>query len=250
MVSSTINFQSQLTFKTARTIAELEAAFRLVHDAYVRERLSNINPSGMRVTPYHLIPTTEVFVAKSRADVIATMSLIADSPLGLPMESIYAQEIGDCRKSGFNIAEISCLADRRADLRRSFPVVLQLMRLVGQCARHRGIDQLLVTCHPRHAKLYRRLMAFQQVGSEKAYPTVCNNHAVALLVDLQRLPEDHPAIYERFFGVPLPDVELERRSISPRLLDRLRDIMELDTMTPIACPVVQRESVEPVLAFS
>ena len=70
----------------------------MVHDAYVRAELSEVDPCGMRVTPYHLLPSTEVFIAKCGSDVISTMSLIADGQLGLPMETIYAEEIGHYRE--------------------------------------------------------------------------------------------------------------------------------------------------------
>ena len=245
MISTTIDTRSQLTFQVAQTLAELEAAFCLVHNAYVRAGLSEVNPCGMRVTPYHLLPSTEVFIAKCGPDVITTMSLIADGQLGLPMEAIYAEEIGYYRELGCSFAEISCLADRRAGLRRSFPVLFQLMRLVAQCAQRRGIDQLFIACHPRHSRLYQRLMAFSPVGMERAYPTVCSRPAVALMVDLKRRAIDQPKIHERFFGVPFSDMELEHRPISAQLLEHFRAMMDADPLLPIGWQVAETESVEP-----
>src|SRR5690606_3507969 len=47
----------------AATRAERERAFRLIYDAYVRSGLGTPNAWQMRVTPYHLLPTTTIFNA-------------------------------------------------------------------------------------------------------------------------------------------------------------------------------------------
>src|SRR6478672_7416482 len=43
---------------------ELFAAFSLVYNAYLRTGLVRPNPFQMRVTPYHLLTSTDVIVAK------------------------------------------------------------------------------------------------------------------------------------------------------------------------------------------
>jgi glycine/D-amino acid oxidase-like deaminating enzyme len=43
----------------------------------------------MRVTPGHAVPSTAVFVALKGAEVVGTMTLVEDSPLGVPMEPIF-----------------------------------------------------------------------------------------------------------------------------------------------------------------
>ena len=45
------------------------------------------------VTPYHLLPTTEIFIAEYQGEVIFTMSLVIDGDLGVPMEHVYGDEI-------------------------------------------------------------------------------------------------------------------------------------------------------------
>ena len=68
---------------------ELFAAFHLVYEQYLRSGLMKPNSYRMRVTPYHLLPSTEVLVALDRGAVTCTMSLVRDGELGLPMESVY-----------------------------------------------------------------------------------------------------------------------------------------------------------------
>ncbi|HPP47166.1 MAG TPA: hypothetical protein PLF25_06650, partial [Accumulibacter sp.] len=48
----------RLELKIADTREELEACFKLLHDAYVASGFMKRDPSGMRVTIYHALPTT------------------------------------------------------------------------------------------------------------------------------------------------------------------------------------------------
>src|SRR5207249_7362589 len=98
-----------ITIKIASTRAEREAAFRLVYQRYLASGLCAANPHGMRVTPYHLLPTTTVFVAIYRGEVILAVSLIGDGGEGVPMESIFPEEIQNLRNQGVRFGEISCL---------------------------------------------------------------------------------------------------------------------------------------------
>lgn len=213
-------------FKIASRREELYAAFRLVYEAYLRSGLTPPNPYGIRVTPYQLLPTTEIFVAKSRSEVICTMSLVRDGQLGLPMEAIYDEEVAWRRMQGRCLAEVSCLADKPGALDQSFPVVIELMGLMAQCAKRRGVDELLIAVHPRHARFYGRFAAFQPIGEEKTYGTVCDNPAVAMAVDLNRVHLDYPRVHKRFFGKPYPREALQYRPLSEELRAELRPVAD------------------------
>ena len=211
----------QTVFKIASCREELYAAFTLVYKAYVRAGLSEPNPYQMRVTPHQLLPTTEIFVAVDRGQVICTMSLVGDGELGLPMEVIYDLELAWRRSQGIRLGEVSCLAQKREGSRSSLPVLMRLMSLMAQCARRREIDQLMIAVHPRHVKFYQRFAAFEPIGEEKTYQTVCNKPAVAMALDLVRAPMEHPHLYEKYFGVPFPDESLQQWPMPDELRSEL-----------------------------
>jgi hypothetical protein len=52
-----------LELKIADTQAELEQCFALLHDAYVASGFMRPHASGLRVTPYHALPTTTTLCA-------------------------------------------------------------------------------------------------------------------------------------------------------------------------------------------
>ena len=210
---------ADIVYKIAATQQERAAAFRLVYGSYLRARLGGPNPHGMRVTPYHLLPTTEIFLAQVEAEAVSTVSLVTDGELGLPMESVYRKEVALRRERGLLLGEVSCLADRRSHLKRFFPVFLRLSRLMVQYARKQGLDELLVAVHPKHARFYRRFMDFETIGEETAYPAVRNRPAVALRLDFARIDRERPESYDTFFGQPLPDEQLRPQPIPPAQRD-------------------------------
>ncbi len=98
----------RLQLKIADTKEELEACFRLLHDAYVGSGFMKPDPSGMRVTIYHALPTTTTLCAKYDGEVVGTLSLIRDSAFGFPLQSIF--DLSGVRAKEGNIAEVSALA--------------------------------------------------------------------------------------------------------------------------------------------
>jgi hypothetical protein len=173
-----------------------------------------MNSYEMRVTPYHLMPTTDVLIAEYQGDVIFTLSLVIDGALGVPMEHVYGEEIAGLRRQGLLVGEVSCLADRRSQFARFFPVFLRTTRLLFQYAHRRGLDALVIAVHPKHARFYRRYFDFRVIGEQKEYPTVRNNPALALWMEFARVDREGPQSYRSLLADPLDDEELRPHPMS------------------------------------
>ena len=199
---------SDIRYCIASTRAERSAAFRLVYHADLRTGLGEANDREMRVTPYHLLPTTDVFLATRDGQVIFTLTLIVDGKLGLPMEVVYPEEIAARRQDGLLIGEVCCRADRRPGFRGSLPVFVRLCRLLAQYARFHRLDALVVACHPGHARFYQRYLDFRAMGGERSYPGVQNQPAVALWLDFDRLRRERPADGADYLGPPVAEAIL------------------------------------------
>ncbi len=204
LASSLESGVEDVIFGLANTKRLREAAFKLIYEAYLRGGLCPPNPFGMRVTPYQLLPSTDIFIGTAREESIGSISLIGDGRLGLPMESTFSDEVEARRRQGLYVGEVSCLADRREDFHRSFPVFIQLCRWMVQTARHRGMHQILAVVHPRHVRFYRRYMNFEVISGERRYATVCGNPGVAMCLDFERIDRDPPISYNHFFATPIP----------------------------------------------
>lgn len=213
-------------FKVADSPTERRDAFRLVYDQYLAVGLMPPNRHRLRVTPFHLLSTTHVFVAYERGEIVATMSLIGDGALGLPMESMYGPEVARRRGERLRISEVSCLADRLHDRQNFLTVFCGLSRVLAQFARRQGYHQLLVVCHPRHSAFYRRYLGFEVIGSVAQCPHVQNNPAVPLCLDFDFVDRHPPACYERFFGDWLPADRLRPSRMAPLERAVLRRIVD------------------------
>jgi N-acyl-L-homoserine lactone synthetase len=199
----------ELVTALAHTQADIHAALRMVYEAYLETGLIGENPFAMRVTPYHVLPTTNVFVASRDEQLVGTLSLVRDCALGLPMEDVYSAEVNSRRACGKSVAEVTCLADSSHGKSNMLSVVIQLMSHMAQFARRQGVDELLIAVHPHHVGFYERFIGFEVIGHEKRYAAVQDNPAVALALDLNRLSVNHPRAYQRFFGKPFADGELQ-----------------------------------------
>jgi hypothetical protein len=216
----------RLKFGLARSRDDLTQAFRLVFESYYDAGLVTEKPSGIRLTPHHLMPTSEVLVAKLDDVVTSTLSMFGDGYLGLPMESMYPQQIQSLRDKGLRLAEIGCLADRRNSPIRFMDAFIQLGRLLAQVCQVRGIDALVAVMHPKHAKLYQRVMGFQQIGDLSHCPYANDRPAVALSMRF----EDHRGtpLYDRYFSDPWPHKELLQYRWDQETRKHFREILERD----------------------
>lgn len=199
--------------------AERDASFRLVHEQYVDRGYAERDRSGRRLLLHHALPTTTIFRVTAAARVVATVSLVPDSVLGLPMDGLYAVELRPLRAAGRRLAEVSALAAAPG----TGPVTIaHLMSWLVLYAERLGrVDDLCVTVHPRHLRFYERL-GFSRLGPVREYAAVNGAPAVALRLDVR---------------VALATAD-ERRAAARRFLvgaDRERALARLRDEQPRAC---------------
>tara|TARA_R110002049_G_scaffold285698_2_gene466831 strand:+ start:43695 stop:44501 length:807 start_codon:yes stop_codon:yes gene_type:complete len=210
----------------ARSRDDLSGAFSLLYQAYLDAGLEAPRPSGIRITPYHMLPTTEVVVSKLGDEVVSTISLVGDGFLGIPMQSMYPEQVNGLRERGSRIAEVGCLADRRKSPVRFIDNFRQMTRLLAQVALVRGIDVLVVATHPRHARFYTRALGFQKFGDVSECPYAQGNPAVALYLDLEEHISEE--LRDQYFGTPIPSKELSPYHWDGDTRDYFRRILQRD----------------------
>jgi hypothetical protein len=169
-------------------------------------------PDRRRVSVHAALPGTKIFVALAGSEVVGTVTLIPDSPAGLPMDEIYAEELEVFRRPGRRIAEVSALAVSPQSRSAVGPMVLfGLLRLMVVYAAEVGtLNDLCILVHPRHAAFYREYCHFRAFGRPKRFAKVAGAPAVPLHLDLavvrQLILDVHARgrqtddFYEFFFG--------------------------------------------------
>lgn len=203
--------EGPLEFRMAGDTDAFDGAFRLVHDQYVWRGYMAPHQSGWRLSLHNALPSTKVFVAKAGARLIGTLTLIQDSPIGLPMEEIYQEELKGLRDQGRHMAEVSALAIDPTLRASGVAILMRLVRMLVLYAAEFGrLDDLCIAVNPRHVEFYRKFLHFRPFGQLKHYRKVNGAPAIALRLDLglvraliEVVHSGHPCLdelYGFFFG--------------------------------------------------
>ena len=162
-----------------------EQAFRLVHDQYVTRGYMSPHPAGWRLSLHNALSATKVVVARTGGRVVATVTLIPDSPLGLPMSEIYGGELQSLREEGRRIGEVSALVVDPEFKRFGMSILMRLVRMmVIYAAEAAQLTDLCIAINPHHAAVYRKAFTFETIGPVRQYGKVNGAPAVALRLDL------------------------------------------------------------------
>lgn len=191
------NPDPRLVLKIAETREELEACFKLLHDAYVSSGFMRPDPSGMRVTIYHALPTTTTLCAKFDGEVVGTMSLIRESVFGFPLQAIF--DLNQVRSHRGNIAEVSALAVHPKFRKTGGAILFPLMKFMyDYCTTFFDTRHLVIAVNPNRIEMYESLLFFERLteNSVANYDFANGAPAVGASLDLYRAPE----IFEQVYG--------------------------------------------------
>lgn len=156
-----------VSYRVATSPDDLEQAFALVRDSYVSVGLHDARNAGLRLTRYHFLPGTIVFVALEKGRVIGTLSVVPDHVLGLPAEAVAEGDLSAKRRDGARMAEVIALAANARGTRER--VVLKLFQLAYEHCRRCGISDMVASLTERHIGFYRRFLGFEPLGELREY---------------------------------------------------------------------------------
>lgn len=238
---------SHVEYKVADTIEGLEQAGRLVYREYGKRGYAKPDPRGLRLTLWQALPQTTTFIGHEDGRIVATVTLIPDSPLELPIEQAYPREVAHLRAQGRRIGEVGLLA---LDTERFGKGVFSMMDPRKLCFLFKlfklmhdhamfvdHLDDLVIAFNPKHQMLYR-LLGFEPLGGISYYGGDRNKPAVAMRLNLQMADERLrriPATHRFFFDKP---TSLTMFASRLRLLaeDLRRLFTELTTILQHASP--------------
>ena len=186
-----------LQLRIADTREELTACFQLLHDAYVASGFMKPHPSGLRVTPYHALPTTTTLCAKIDGRVVGTMSMIREGVFGFPLQAAF--DLNEVRAKEGQIAEISALAVHPDYRKTGGAILFPLMKFMYEyCTRYFDVRHLVIAVNPDKIELYESLLFFQRLRGNVVdkYDFANGAPAVGATLDLAQAP----ALFERVYG--------------------------------------------------
>jgi hypothetical protein len=188
---------ARLVLKIAETQEELEACFKLLHDAYVGSGFMKPDPSGMRVTIYHALPTTTTLCAKFDGEVVGTLSLIRESLFGFPLQAIF--DLNSVRESKGQVAEVSALAVHPRFRKTGGTILFPLMKFMyNYCTTFFDTRHLVIAVNPNRIEMYESLLFFERLTEKSVdnYDFANGAPAVGATLDLK----DAPVLFEKVYG--------------------------------------------------
>src|SRR5262249_27451448 len=146
------------------TKAELLAATQLLELLYAAR--------GYLVAGLEPDPDLDIVLLATQAcEVVGTLTLRFDSPLGLRADDAYLEEIDLVRAEGRSACQVGRFAVARSA--RSAAVPVALFRGVQRAVRERAdITDLFIEVNPRHVPFYRRAFGFRVAAGERTCPRV------------------------------------------------------------------------------
>jgi hypothetical protein len=177
----------ELTIKIASTVEEYKEAYKIIYDCYIEKGYTNENAHGIRATPYHLLPSTTLVLALWDEEIIGTISLIRDNPLGLPLEAIFNLE--SFRKEQKALCEVSSFAIKKNFRGKGGEIFYPIMRYMWNYSLHYfGIDYFVIAVNPSMHELYESIFLFQPLMKNnviETYDFANNNPAVGQFIDVK-----------------------------------------------------------------
>ncbi len=171
-------------------VETLEAVHHLVYQAYLGR--GYCPPQAIpRLALYpHLdgIAETAVMGVFSSKRLVGTVSVTRDGPNGLNVDGAFKKECDAIRREGRTLASTWRMATTR-EQGHGRDVAMALIRASNRHLLRTGIQTNLLVLHPRHSRIYQRLMNMRVIGQKSCLDDLTNAPAVLLRWDRERLPK-------------------------------------------------------------
>jgi hypothetical protein len=187
-------------FRIARDIADLEEAYRLVHNEYVRCGYMDPSDTGMRFGLHNFLPETTTFIATFEDRLALTITIFQDTELGLPMDALYKRKIDRLRAAGRKVAEVGALATHPDFRNGNQNLPLYGDKIAYSYARDNlGIEDLVLAINPKHEWIYKHILLLDKIGRRKHYDYVKGADAVGYRMDLSKFENN---LQKRYSTLP------------------------------------------------
>ena len=120
---------------------------------------------------------------------VGALTVVFDSPMGLPADELYRPELDALRASGRKLSEIISLGVAE-EAGAGSEILVKLFNFVYLLSKKvRGATDFMITVNPRHVRFYERTLLFGAAGPERSYDKVGGAPALLLRLDLD-VPEE------------------------------------------------------------
>ncbi|CAB1064514.1 hypothetical protein D1BOALGB6SA_9310 [Olavius sp. associated proteobacterium Delta 1] len=190
-------FRGHCVVQVANRLILRQNAYELINKLYSQMGIVQKKDYGLWLSIYDALPETTTLTAEDDQGCCGgTLTIVFDSPIGLPADALFKEEIDEIRNSGRQICEFVSLGIGKT-VKNSIKVLACLFYCGFLHAWQRNKSrELVITVHSRYENFYRRNIFFDRIGPERKYAKVNGEPTVLLkisLAALSRLRRTHRA---------------------------------------------------------
>ncbi|OWW22856.1 hypothetical protein AYR66_13785 [Noviherbaspirillum denitrificans] len=137
--------------------------------------------------PLQSSPNRITLTAYMKEELIGTVTLAIDSPIGLLADEIFQDQLDRYRGPGRKLCELTKLAvDSKVDSKFALASLFHICFIYAR--RLHGCTDVFIEVNPRHRGYYERVLGFTRLGELKTNPRV-NAPAFLLWLDLDHVED-------------------------------------------------------------
>lgn len=176
--------RNEFSVHVANTEEERLKCWHLVYQEYLAKGYAKPQELEYRYSLHDALPDTATFMLKVDQALEGTVTVFPDSPLGLPADELYREELDSLRQAGRRPVEVGRLVIAR-EYTHNLSLLVGLFDVLAMHARRvMHASHLAITVNPSHAKYYERMLLCRRMGPERVMQSVSGAPAVLLSLDL------------------------------------------------------------------
>ena len=181
-------FRGQCVVHVANRLVVRQKAYELLYNLYSKMGIVQKNDCELWLSIYDALPETTTLMAEDDQGCCSgALTIVFDSPIGLPADELYKEEIDEIRNSGHQICEFVSLGIGKT-VKNSIKVLACLFYCGFLHAWQRNKSrELIITVHSRYENFYRRNIFFDRIGPDRKYGKVNGAPTVLLKISLEAL---------------------------------------------------------------
>jgi hypothetical protein len=181
-------FGGKCTVRVANQLELRQKAYKLIYNNYSEMGIAQDKSTDLWLSIYDALPETTTLVAEdSKGEIGGALTLVFDSPIGLPADELYNKEIDKLRDTREKICEFVSLSIKNNG-KNSVKLLAGLFYCGFLYARQKENSIVsIITIHSRYERFYCRNFSFEKMGPERNYAKVNGAPTVLLKVSFKRL---------------------------------------------------------------
>ena len=219
-------FGGQCIIRVANTLELRQRAYEYIYQIYSHSGYIGKENSNLKLSIFDALPETTTLITEDyRGNMCGALTVVLDSPIGLPSDLQYKKEIDNLRGPGREISEIISLGVK-SSTKHSVKILASLFYGAYLLAwRIRETTDFIINIVPQQSDFYCNKLLFKKIGGIKQCPRANGTDAVLLYLPLS-LP-NNLRNQRRIFPLNLFNyTEQEEISIATRLEQMLLPISD------------------------